>query len=189
MNKKIKIIYLEDDIVDLEILEEYLKQVENFNFDLTRVENMSSLTRNLQDEEYDIILMDLGLKETRGLDTYRQYCQQGFSFPVIVITGLDDEELGLQVISECAQDYLVKGKFDGEMVVRAIRYARERFKTKKELRQHRDHLEELVKERTSDLEDKYLALAQDFQILLRKEEKIKELNEEVRSLKKQLNLI
>lgn len=185
--EEVRILYLEDDIADQEILEEILMSVDNFAFDLKRVEDMAGLEAELtgNSQKYDIILMDLGLKSTQGMETYREYCKLGFKFPVIIITGLDDEELGLQLVSECAQDYLVKGKFNGEMAVRAIRYARERYKTECELRRHRDHLEELVKERTSDLEDKYLDLAKDFEMLLVKEDTIKELREEIRNLKNQ----
>jgi PAS domain S-box-containing protein len=85
----------------------------------------------------DVILLDLSLPDSRGLDTLRQVRQHAGAAPIIVLTGTDDEKLATEAISQGAQDYLVKGEIDRRSFGRAIRYAIERKKTELRLEYHR----------------------------------------------------
>jgi signal transduction histidine kinase len=81
----------------------------------------------------------------------RAVAEQARGTPIVVLTGVDDETLGVAAVRNGAQDYLVKGQADARMLVRAIRYAIERRRSEEELERYRDHLEELVGQRTTAL--------------------------------------
>ncbi|HEV8722580.1 MAG TPA: GAF domain-containing protein [Candidatus Binatia bacterium] len=85
----------------------------------------------------DVILLDLSLPDSRGVDTLRQIRQHAAAAPIIVLTGNDDEKLAIEAISQGAQDYLVKGDIDRRSFWRAVRYAIERKKTELRLEYHR----------------------------------------------------
>jgi len=85
----------------------------------------------------DVILLDLSLPDSRGLDTLSQVRQHAATAPIIVLTGNDDEKLAIEAISQGAQDYLVKGEIDRRGFGRAIRHAIERKKIELRLEYHR----------------------------------------------------
>ena len=80
----------------------------------------------LDQQRYDLVLLDLELADSHGLDTFATLRDKASRVPIVVVTGLDDEELGVQAIQLGAQDYLVKGQFASRDLVRAVRYATER---------------------------------------------------------------
>jgi two-component system, cell cycle sensor histidine kinase and response regulator CckA len=84
---------------------------------------------------FDVVLLDLGLPDSQGLDTLRKLRDKNPQVPVVVLTGKDDEELASQALKEGAQDYLVKGQIPAGSLQRAIRYAVERSGSEKMLRQ------------------------------------------------------
>jgi phosphoserine phosphatase RsbU/P len=73
-----------------------------------------------------VVLLDLNLPDSRGADTFREVLDRAPRVPVVVLSGRDDEELAITAIHHGAQDYLVKGQFDGQQLGRAMRYAVER---------------------------------------------------------------
>jgi PAS domain S-box-containing protein len=89
--------------------------------------------------------------------------------PIVVLTGLDDEELGLKAVQLGAQDYMIKGQVMGNILVRTVRYAIERKRIEEELKKHRDHLEELLEERKKkeeqqrESEEKYRTIIDNIQ--------------------------
>jgi PAS domain S-box-containing protein len=89
----------------------------------------------LKQEHFDLVLLDLSLPDCQGLDTFAAVRQAAPLLPVILLTGLDDESLSLQALRDGAQDYLVKGRFSGALLARAIRYAIERNQIERKLRQ------------------------------------------------------
>lgn len=84
-------------------------------------------------ESHDVVLLDLGLPDSRGLDTLRVARQGMPEMPIVVLTGLDDEAAGVEAIQEGAQDYLYKGDIQFPLLRNALRYAIERNRIKKEL--------------------------------------------------------
>lgn len=123
------ILLVEDDKVDAELLEEQLVTTENFSYKLDKVENLKSAAEKINDPQnlYDVVLLDLGLKTTTGIETYQNFKAFCHKIPVIIMTGLDDEVIALEAISQGAQDYLVKGKVSAELIVRSISYSVKRF--------------------------------------------------------------
>ena len=81
----------------------------------------------------DVALLDLRLPDSVGIDTVRRVVRHHPDVPVVVLTGLDDEALGLQAVKEGAQDYLVKGQADRKLIDRSLRYAIERKRAERAL--------------------------------------------------------
>src|SRR5207253_5078393 len=79
------------------------------------------------------ILLDLSLPDSHGLETLSKMYSEAIGLPILVLTGLDDETLGLEAVQRGAQDYMVKGRIDGRLLVRAIRYAIERKQTEERI--------------------------------------------------------
>lgn len=88
----------------------------------------------------DAVLLDLSLPDSQGWDTFVRVRRQAPHVPIILLTGLDDEQLGTKAVHGGAQDYLVKGQFDGRLLSRAIRYAIERKATEERLSHLADEL-------------------------------------------------
>ncbi|MBU7586370.1 MAG: response regulator [Nostoc sp. TH1S01] len=107
--------------------------------DLSLAENNSQVNdaenANSQQDKFDVVLLDLGLPDAVGLETLKEYRAAVADIPVVVLTGLDDEELAMQALAEGAQDYLVKDQITIQRLIRAIRYAIEREEILNKLRE------------------------------------------------------
>ena len=127
-NKPIKVLLIEDNIGDYQLILRMLDKSENTEFELTHVPILSAGLKLLQNDIFDIILLDLGLPDCQGLESFQVTLKKHPSIPIIILTGLANEETGINAIKYGAQDYLVKGEFNGKLLVRAIQYAIERKK-------------------------------------------------------------
>ena len=105
---------------------EHLEQVKPGTFDLQHVSRLSAGLERLVRGGIDVVLLDLTLPDSHGLDTYVTVRSQAPEVPVVVLTGVDDEKLAIQAAREGAQDYLVKGRVRGDTLVRCLQYAIER---------------------------------------------------------------
>ena len=99
----------------------------------------------------DVVLLDLSLPDSSGLATVHALHAAVPDVPIVVLTGSDEHRLALDALEAGAQDFLVKGQFDQDMLGRALRYALVRSKLEQSLRQHQQHLEDMVQERTAAL--------------------------------------
>jgi PAS domain S-box-containing protein len=97
-------------------------------FKVRIAETMDQARTQVSESKPDVILLDLGLPDTNGLETVLKMKESSPSVPVIVLTGLMDEEMGLQTIKKGAEDYVVKGRFTDDSLTRTIRYVIERKK-------------------------------------------------------------
>ncbi len=98
-----------------------------------RTTTLRDATTVLGRERFDAVLLDLNLPDSWGLDTVRALCGHCTEAPVVVLTGLRDEELARRSIREGAQDFLVKGEFDGRLLVKTVRHAIERHRLRTRL--------------------------------------------------------
>jgi serine phosphatase RsbU (regulator of sigma subunit) len=144
-----RVLLVEDDDGDAFLVRELLAEVDP-DVDVVVVQSVDEVLRSGQLERSDCVLLDLNLPGTTGLDGLRVILQADSGAAVCVLTGLDDEHLGIAAVAAGAQDYLVKGKADGEVLVRAIRYAVERRRAEASLLRLRE--EQLVAAESSRLE-------------------------------------
>ena len=124
----IKVLLIEDNAGDYELILQMLEVSEKANFKLTHTPRLVSGLKLLESKKFDIILLDLGLPDSVGLESFKATLNKHPTIPIIILTGLANEEIGIQAIRYGAQDYLVKGEFNGKLLVRAIQYAIERKK-------------------------------------------------------------
>lgn len=161
--KLIKVLIIEDNLEDFRIIEEMLKEVQNPMFELYLHKRLDDGIKALVNDEFDILLLDLNLPDSAGLDTFASVYDQAPEIPVVILTGFDDEELGIRAVREGAQDYLIKGQVNSLLLSRSITYAIERKSIEDELIRHRYYLNELVEQRTEELENVNLNLQEEIQ--------------------------
>jgi len=111
-NNAIEILLVEDNLGDAGLLREMFKRQRSHVIALTHVECMSDAEKQLAENEFDIILLDLGLPDAEGLVAVRRSRAAAPHVPLVVLTGLDDEALAGQVLQEGAQEHLIKGQIE-----------------------------------------------------------------------------
>ncbi|NEN99226.1 MAG: response regulator [Moorea sp. SIO3I7] len=121
-----RILLIEDDIQDVELIKALLKKAKHFPATLTHVETLEQGLECLKYGNIDIVLCDLFLPDQQGLETFCEIYAQFPEVPIIILSGLTDENLAIEALQEGAQDYLVKGEFDRNLLIRAMRYGIER---------------------------------------------------------------
>lgn len=130
---EIHILLVEDNPGDADLVAEMLGSALHAEYHMKNAETSADARACLETEPFEVVLLDLGLPDSQGLDTLRNMLPKAGSVPIIVMTGLDDEQVGVTAVQEGAQDYLVKGQFDGPALMREIRYAIERKRVENEL--------------------------------------------------------
>lgn len=108
--------------------------------DITHVERLSAALDAVESSAFDIVLLDLDLPETTAAETLDRFLPEVPGVPVVILTGLDDEETAVEAIREGAQDYLPKDDLDTGELMRALRYAIERKKQELALREQSEQL-------------------------------------------------
>ena len=124
----IRALLVEDNPGDARLIREMLRDAGAglASVELTWVDRLSAGLEHLSEHTADIVLLDLSLPDSRGLETFAAVHSAAPETPIVVLSGLDDEDLAVTAVHEGAQDYLVKGQVDGGTLLRAMRYAIER---------------------------------------------------------------
>jgi PAS domain S-box-containing protein len=162
-NRCLKVLLVEDDPGDALLLQTLLTQTEEVQFDLVCATRLVEGLKNLSETTFDIMLLDLSLPDSVGLATIDNVRAYTFDVPIIVLTGLDDEEIAMQAVQAGAQDYLAKGDLDVNMLTRAIRYAVERHRLQTALAQAQRQEEESLKQANDELEMRVVARTAELQ--------------------------
>lgn len=136
----IRVLLVEDSPTDADLLAIALEDVTSARFEIQTVETLAAGLALLDEPGFDVVLLDLNLPDSFGVETCERAHRAAPSVPIIVLTGLADEERALASFKVGAQDYLVKGQCDGELLSRAIRYAIERQASKERMRQADERL-------------------------------------------------
>ena len=128
LERPIRLLLCEDTADDVRLIQEALAVVTQGTFEVTHVDRLSACLTHLDEAEVDIVLLDLNLPDSHGLETLTKVLDRTPEVPVVVLTASDDEALGVQTLKRGAQDYLVKGSIQAyrPLLGRAIRYAIER---------------------------------------------------------------
>lgn len=121
----LRLLVVEDSPDDVALIRAKLEGVASSGaFAIESVDRLSAALRRVKSA--DVILLDLGLPDTRGLDGVVRLASEAPEMPFVVLTGREDAELGLRAVREGAQDFLLKDKVDGALLDRSLRYAIER---------------------------------------------------------------
>jgi PAS domain S-box-containing protein len=140
----IRVLLVEDNATDMALISGYLREAEGVGVELQHVERLSDGLDCLAMAPVDVVLLDLGLPDSQGIDSLRSVREQAPHAPVVVLTGSDEMETALEAIREGAADYLFKAEFDRPVLVRAIRYACERSKAERALRERERRYRQLL---------------------------------------------
>lgn len=135
MSDKAQVVLLiEDNPGDARLMDEMLRDSAGAPFVLERSASLVASTTRLASAGVDLILLDLSLEDSQGWETLERVRRLAPDVPIVVLTGLDDENLAVEAVRAGAQDYLVKGQVDNALLVRAMRYAIERKRAERALR-------------------------------------------------------
>lgn len=152
MNDIIRVLLIEDNQYDVVLVREALRESKYDRFQLFTASRLEEGLQLLNNEEIDIILLDLSLPDSSMLNGMIDIQSSCHKIPIIVLTGLGDEEVALQALRLGAQDYLQKGENIFDLLQRTIKFAMERFHLLSEIEQGRLTLEQRVLDRTRQLE-------------------------------------
>jgi len=155
MNSTVNILLVEDSPSDAELLQETLHSVGGGPFAFTWVESLGEALDVLRRDAFDVLLLDLSLPDSHGAETFIRAREATPWLPIVVLTGVSDEGIGLEAMRHGIQDYLVKGHADGHQLARAIRYAIER----KRVEQERERLLDEVGRQAAEMNASINAIA------------------------------
>jgi signal transduction histidine kinase len=124
----LRALLIEDNPGDARLIREMLREAGagHAAVDLAHVDRLAGGIEHLAKVGADVVLLDLSLPDSSGLDTFLALHEAAPQVPIVVLSGLDDESLAIHAVQVGAQDYLVKGQVDGGTILRALRYAIER---------------------------------------------------------------
>ncbi|MBN2536601.1 MAG: response regulator [Spirochaetales bacterium] len=122
------VLLIEDNRGDARLLEEMLFDVGEDSFKLICADSLATGFKYLKRGEIHLVLLDLGLPDSEGFDTFLKIHDAVPDLPIIIMTGLNDKKMAVDAVREGAQDYLLKGQVDANLLIRAMTYAIERKK-------------------------------------------------------------
>ena len=131
--QELKVLLIEDNPGDAFLMKFYLGESTSPIFHVSHSEDVKGGLDLLAKEKFDIILSDMNLPDSFGVETIKSILTNYPGNLVIVLTGLTDEEVGLETVRYGAQDFLVKGKFDGKVLISSVMFSFERFKLNKQI--------------------------------------------------------
>jgi len=170
-SKPIKILLVGNKQVDADLLQAILEvsapatpqvtTIEENKWPLLYVEQLKEALVSLKENHFDVILLDISLPDKQGLYVVSQLHKAEPEVPIVVLTDIKDKALALEALQKGAQDYLIKGKIDSNLLGRTIHYAIERQQILKKLRESEEQLQRLqeelerrVEEKTNELREK-----------------------------------
>jgi two-component system NtrC family sensor kinase len=124
--EKNRVLLIEDNPGDARLIRELLSAEEGASFFLEHADRLSTGLTRLAQGNIDVILLDLSLPDSHGLDGLGKILAQTQAVPIVVLSGLKDEAVAIKAVQGGAQDYLVKGNIDSSLLVRSLHYAIER---------------------------------------------------------------
>ena len=126
-NGPLRILLVEDNSIDAMVLQDELRRIQTGpGFAITVVTRISEIGPALEQDAFDMLLLDLGLPDGEGLETLDKVRKVAPELPIVVMSGLDDEAVAVEAVRQSAQDYIVKDRWNRQLLVRSLTYALER---------------------------------------------------------------
>jgi len=147
----VHILLIEDNDEQVVFLRRLLSESEAGEFELHVAGNLEMGLARLKDGGIHLILLDLALPDSDGLETFLRVVEAEPDLPLVVLSGMDDVALAIEIVQLGAQDYLVKGHVDNHLLIRSLQYAIERKRIQIQIKRANDQLEFRVRERTDAL--------------------------------------
>ncbi len=157
---QIRVLLVEDDPGDARLVRMALSGSDHLSYEVEVFEQLSTAIERLGESSFDVALVDLSLPDSKGLDIISKISAEDPKIPIVVLTGLNDEEMGVQALQKGAEDYLIKGPDVINLLARSIRYSIERKKTKEALTESENKYSTLV-----ELSDDGILMIQDRKIV------------------------
>ncbi|MFH1092554.1 MAG: PAS domain S-box protein [Candidatus Omnitrophota bacterium] len=139
--KTIKVLLIEDNPEDKRLIEEAFKKVPDTPVVIEWAGCLAEGIEIISKSQIDAVLLDLSLPDSTGLDTFNRLYEKAFSIPILVLTGLDNKEMAAAAVKAGAQDYLVKGDLNGNLLVNALRYGIERYHLIQDFKKRKEYSE------------------------------------------------
>lgn len=133
--KALKILLIEDNLADADWIGEILSKYSWQKSNLRHVKRVKEAVDTLCEDNFDAILLDLSLPDSQGIESLDIVKQKAPQLPIVVLNTVDDQNIAVRSLRQGAQDYLIKGQFEGETLTRSICYAIERQRTEFNTRQ------------------------------------------------------
>ena len=146
----LRLLLIEDNPADARLTAELLRETGLVGIELTVADTLAAGLARL-DEDFTVVLADLSLPDAQGLETVCKLREANLRVPLVVLTGLDDERIAVEMLQNGAQDYLVKGHGDGHVIARAIHYAIERKRSELQLTEAKEEAEAANRAKTTFL--------------------------------------
>jgi PAS domain S-box-containing protein len=140
MEKEIKILLIEDNPADSRLIEIYLSESYGRFATLVKADTLANALAFIKKERFDIIIIDLSLPDSFGIDTFKEVFAAASYAPLIVLTGNDDESVGIDTVKLGAQEFLIKGRINSAALKRSIDYSIERYKLLKKIEEKTEAL-------------------------------------------------
>src|SRR5579863_7051971 len=140
----VRILLVEDNPIDARLLREMVRDASSGRFHLEQAGRLDEALDLLSRQQFDVALLDLSLPDARGLETVTRVHAHAPKVPIVVLTSLDDEAVGVRAVRAGAQDYLIKGRVGGDLLVRSVRYACERARAVEALERREEHYRSLT---------------------------------------------
>lgn len=122
----LSVLVVDDNPADSDFINEVLSDEKDPTFEVDAADRLSTALKRIEGKRYDAVVLDLGLSDSQGIETYKKLASLYPAIPIVINTGLDSNALALQAIRAGAQDYVFKGDISGTVLSRVIRYAIER---------------------------------------------------------------
>ena len=116
LGNKIKILLIEDNSGDAYLIEEYLEEFADFSYEIKSVGTLTEALSILNNQYFDVILLDLLLPDSNGINTFFRIHNENPLIPIIILTELDDEAIGSYAVKKSARDFFVKGQTEDRLL-------------------------------------------------------------------------
>ena len=151
IDAQVHVLIIEDNEEHAELLEKLLASSEYPRFRVSIVHTLAAGLESLQSGSVEMVLLDLTLPDSQGTPTFCTVSEVAPKLPIVILSGISDVTVAIEVVQLGAQDYLVKGHVDNHLLLRSIQYSIERKRAEIALREARDELDARVQERTAEL--------------------------------------